>query len=119
MSKIYHIISRKDWDSAQKDGIYAPESLKSDGFIHFSHADQLVRVANSFYKGQSDLIILKVAPELLESELKIEPPLEAPMSGVLFPHLHGELNLNAVKGIVEFPCDEEGTFKLPPDLMEE
>jgi len=119
MSKIYHIISCQDWENAQKEGVYAPESLKTDGFIHFSHADQLVSVANSFYKGKIGLIILKVAPELLEAELKIGPPLEAPMSGVLFPHLYGSLNLNAVKGFVEFPCDEDGKFKLPSDLMED
>ncbi len=118
MSKIYHILSREDWKKAKIKGSYAPASLKNDGFIHFSHADQLLSVANSFFRGQKDLIILKVAPKQLLSPLKIEPPLEAPMSGVLFPHLYGELNLDAVKGKVDFPCEEDGSFLLPEDLTE-
>lgn len=119
MPKIYHILSQQDWVKAQKEGSYAPESLQREGFIHFSHVDQLLAVANSFYKGQGDLVILKVAPEQLKAQLKIEPPLEAPMSGVLFPHLYGELNLDAVTGEVDFPCSDDGSFELPEHMMDD
>ncbi|MAF78053.1 MAG: hypothetical protein CME63_08920 [Halobacteriovoraceae bacterium] len=117
MSKIYHIIKAQDWKEAQKVGTYAPESLKNEGFIHFSKADQILGVANSFYKNQNDLLILRVDPDKLKAELKIEPPLEAPMSGVLFPHLYGELNLDAVEGSVNFTMNEDGLFELPADLI--
>lgn len=117
MTKIYHITKRKEWEASVSSGSYVAESLKSDGFIHFSRADQLLQVANSFYFKQDKLVILRVDTEKLMSELKDEPPLEVPMSGVHFPHLYGELNLDAVEAVVDFPCGEDGKFELPKDLL--
>lgn len=114
---IFHIVSRSDWETAKKKGSYEPASLKKEGFIHFSKTDQILKVANSFYKGNSDLIILKVDPEKLKHELKMEPPLEAPMSGILFPHLYGPLEIEAVEGEIDFPCNDDGSFDLPKDLI--
>ena len=117
MAQIFHITQEKLWENTQKMGFYSHESLKSDGFIHFSHADQLLSVANSFFKGEKGLIILRVETNSLKEELKIEPPLEAPMSGVLFPHLYGELNLDAVEDVFSLPCEDDGSFILPEYMM--
>lgn len=118
MANIFHMLPKKDWEEAQEKGFYSPKSLENEGFIHFSHTDQIVSVANSLYKGREDLLLLRVYIPLLEGELKEEPPLEAPMSGLIFPHLYGKLNLNAVDKVLEFPCDKIGTFSLPKDLLE-
>lgn len=118
MANIFHMLPKRDWQEAQAEGIYRPKSLENEGFIHFSHTDQVVSVANSLYKGREDLLLLRVYIPLLEGELKEEPPLEAPMSGLIFPHLYGELNLSAVDKVFEFPCDKNGTFSLPEDLLE-
>ena len=117
MANIFHIISRKDWESAQKHGVYSPESLNKEGFIHCSHTDQIVDVANSFYKGQADLLLLRIYEPSVTPEVKHEPPLEAPMSGLLFPHIYGDLNLDSVNRVFEFPVEADGTFKLPANLL--
>jgi uncharacterized protein (DUF952 family) len=39
------------------------------------------------------------------------------MSGLIFPHIYGDLNLDAVDKVLEFPCQENGGFNLPPDLL--
>lgn len=114
---IFHIVSKSEWEKAKKAGSYEPASLKNEGFIHFSKTDQLLGVANSFYKGKKDLLILKVNIEKLSHELKMEPPLEAPMSGMLFPHLYGPMEIEAAEGEIEFPCDSNGTFDLPKGLI--
>ena len=114
---IYHIVSKKDWSEAEERGAYHPESLDKEGFIHFSKTDQLITVANNFYKHQKDLIILRVFKDKVESDLKIEAPIEAPQSGLLFPHLYRDLKISEVDKCFEFPCNEAGEFKLPDDLL--
>ena len=114
---IFHIVTRTDWEKAKDTGSYEPASLKQEGFIHCSKTDQLLGVANSFYKGQKDLLILRINKDKVASEIKLEPPLEAPMSGLLFPHIYGALEVAAVDGEVEFPCSDDGSFKLPDDLI--
>lgn len=113
MSPIFHILKRSSWELAQKVGVYSPSSLTQEGFIHFSERNQVTSVANAFYRGVNGLIILKIDKNLLEATLKYEAPLESPSSKTLFPHLYGELNLNAVVGTIDFPCENDGSFMLP------
>ena len=115
---IYHMLTKSDWKKANENGIYHPESLDREGFIHFSKTDQIKKVANSFYKGTKDMILLRVPEKSVEEDLKIEPPLEAPNSGVLFPHLYRELKPSEVDKIIEFPCDENGEFELPREMLD-
>lgn len=114
---IFHIVSKKEWENAKKKGQYEPASLTLEGFIHCSKTDQILTVANSFYKNQKDLLILRINIEKVKSEIKLEPPLEAPMSGLLFPHIYGALEVQAVEAEVDFPCKSDGTFELPSPLI--
>lgn len=115
--KIFHIVSKSDWAAAKKAGKYEPESLldQSDkgGFIHCSHTQQILEVANKFYVGQKDLIILRINVEKVEAEIKDEVPFEAPWSTVLYPHIYGPLNIDAVEAEIPFPASTDGTFELP------
>ncbi len=111
---IYHITSRDAWAAAQSEGKYHAESLASQGFIHFSQARQVARVANAVYVGQTDLVLLHVDPVKLTAEIRIEPPDPTipahHYDGELFPHLYGALNLDAVVFVEDFVANEEGVF---------
>ena len=37
-------------------------------------------------------------------------------AGELFPHLYGELNVDAVVRVIELPCEVDGSFRLPEAL---
>ena len=115
MTIILHITQRQSWQSAQTVGAYRADSLDSEGFIHCSTTEQVVRVANSFYKGQSDLVLLCIETEQLQSPLKWEKPVPEtdPHSSEVFPHIYGAINLEAVIKIVDFPPDADGAFSLP------
>jgi len=115
---IFHITSRTAWDEAQKRGDYRAESLATEGFIHCSTLAQVLPVANNFYKGQSELILLEIEPTLLSATLKWEPPSGgAPPPGVaegdMFPHIYGSINLDAVVKMVDLVSKPDGTFDLP------
>jgi uncharacterized protein (DUF952 family) len=119
---IYHITTRDAALSARLTGEYRADSLAEAGFIHFSQRHQILGVANAFYLGQTDLVILVVDPARLKVELKYEPPVHpsasasAPAAENLFPHLYGPLNFEAVSAVVDFPPDVNGRFSLPEAL---
>ena len=117
---IFHITSRAAWIEAQAKGSYTAPSLATEGFIHCSTLFQVLPVANTFYKGQSELILLEIEPTLLSSTLKWEPPsggtpLPGVAEGEMFPHIFGALNLNAVIKIVDLESTD-GMFTLPMNL---
>lgn len=115
---IYHITVRSAWDEARRRGDYRAESLETEGFIHCSTEEQVVPVAENFYKGQSDLLLLVVEPALLSSDLKWEPPAGGtPPPGVregdLFPHIYGPINLDAVVKVFDLQSNPDGKYSLP------
>ncbi len=123
MSHIYHITTREAALAARSSGEYRPESLTREGFIHFSQRHQVLQVANAFYRGQANLVILVIEPSRLKAELKYEPPFHpsaspsAPDGDNLFPHLYGPLNLDAVLEVVDFAPGADGLFSLPATLL--
>ncbi len=124
MSLIYHITTRNASLEARQSGSYRTESLAADGFIHFSQRHQVETVANAFYAGHNDLVILVVETSRLHVDLKFEPPVHpsgaaaaaAPSSSDLFPHLYGPLNFDAVLSVVDFPPGPDARFHLPAAL---
>ena len=115
---IFHITTRTAWQSAQAAGYYRDPSLDEAGFIHASTAQQVSAVANAFYRGQSDLVLLFIDEARLASELRWEPPAGPPAPGIAesdhFPHLYGPLNLDAVVRVLDLKPDSTGVFTLPP-----
>ncbi len=119
MSQIYHITTRDAALAARQTGLYRSESLQTEGFIHFSQRHQVLDVANAFYRGQANLVILVVEPSRLKAELRYEAPAHpsvspsAPGPENQFPHLYGPLNMDAVLEVVDFPPGADGLFSLP------
>jgi uncharacterized protein (DUF952 family) len=115
---IYHITSRMAWNQARTRGDYRAESLETEGFIHCSTEDQVVPVAENFFKGQDGLLLLVIEPDLLTSDLKWEPPAGGtPPPGVqegdLFPHIYGPINLEAVVRVFDLQSQPDGKYGFP------
>ncbi len=106
---IVHICARKTWHAALGAGVYAADTLATEGFIHLSKPDQVLSVANRYYPGQDDLVILWVEKERLTSDLRWESS-----DGDVFPHVFGPLNLDAILAVTDLTADPNGRFtKLP------
>ena len=69
MTFIYHIAAAADWERAVRDGQYTMSTrgltLAEQGFIHASTADQVALVANAFYQGEPDLLLLVIDTDLV------------------------------------------------------
>jgi uncharacterized protein (DUF952 family) len=114
MPAILHIASRDAWEAARTAAHYRGDTLATDGFIHCSTPEQVVRVADAYFRGRSGLVLLAIDPSRLTAELRWE---ESPDGGV-FPHIYGPLNLDAVVCVAEFEPGADGTFALPPGVVD-
>jgi uncharacterized protein (DUF952 family) len=108
---ILHICTRQDWEKALVDGKYRPASLEIEGFIHGSRPEQILGVANRFYRGNAELVLLVLDPSHLNAEVRWETA-----DGDVYPHIYGPLNLDAVITVLSFSANEDGQFRQLPDL---
>ncbi|MCY4464533.1 MAG: DUF952 domain-containing protein [Chloroflexi bacterium] len=112
---IYHITTRGEWAAAQKSGIYRAASQESEGFIHCSTWRQVLPVANRFYRGRGDLLLLCIDESRLQSPLVWEAPAQPDpdmakfaASNEQFPHIYGEINLDAVVAVESLRESNDG-----------
>ena len=89
---IYHITTPELWEKQQSQDFYEAESLKIEGFIHCSTKEQVAGVLERYFKGIHELVLLHLAVEKLQSELKYEVATD----GELFPHIFGTINKDAI-----------------------
>jgi uncharacterized protein (DUF952 family) len=115
---IFHITTRKEWEAAKVNGMYAAPSLENEGFIHCSKKEQVLSTADNHFRGQQDLLLLCILPEKLQADIKYEYPSGKHSANDfgMFPHIYGPIHTQAVLKAVPFPCDGEGKFKLPEAL---
>ena len=108
---IFHITTEADWVRAQAEDTYSLSTrgltLAQVGFVHCAFEEQVAGVANSFFRGVAKLVVLRIATDKLNAEVRYED-LEG--GTVLFPHVYGPLNLDAVVAIMPLPRGSDGTF---------
>jgi uncharacterized protein (DUF952 family) len=97
MPEILRITPRDKWEQAVAEGEYRSDDLATERFIHCSSPEQLPWVAETFYKGQAGLVVLRIDTERLKPPLKWENPQD---SSNPFPHVYGPINTEAVVGAV-------------------
>jgi uncharacterized protein (DUF952 family) len=115
MSVIYHIASAADWEQARGDGRYSMSTrgvtLAEQGFIHASTAAQVALVANKYYKGEPDLLLLVIDTDRVVREIRWE---DVPGSDAPYPHIYGPLNADAVIGTRPLEPGPDGEFSFAP-----
>lgn len=106
MKTIFHIALIEDWQKAFTQGCYEPESLETEGFIHFSTPQQVLATAERYFTGESGLVLLAVDEDEVSTSVEHEGDDE------LFPHLYRSLPLDAVVDGLRFQETDQG-FELP------
>jgi uncharacterized protein (DUF952 family) len=111
LDNIYHICSSEAWEETKKGKKYRSESLVKEGFIHCSKYEQVLRVANTFYHGQKNLVLLVIESGKVKAKLIWEPGSDKPDE--LFPHIYGSLNLDAINQVLDLEENPNGKFYMP------
>jgi uncharacterized protein (DUF952 family) len=107
---IYHMCRAAEWQEAVASGAYHGSSQdEADGFIHFSTAAQVEGTARKHYVGQTGLFLVEVDADALGKALRWERS----RNDELFPHLYGELELGAVRRVLNLHARADGTHDIP------
>lgn len=103
---IFHLCQRKDWMSSLQRGEFTADSLLAEGFIHCSRSTQIIDVANRYYHGVSDMVVLFIDPEKLVADIRWEKSGEQ-----YYPHVYGPINLSAVSHVLDVRPDSDGIYR--------
>jgi len=104
---LFHLAERHRWERAVADGAYTASTLgrelADEGFIHLSRAEQVAGVAERWYAGVADLVLLHVDEARLRSPVVDEQVgTAADGTPLVFPHLYGPLDVDAVVHVEPF-----------------
>ena len=107
---IYHLVPADDWESQPADRPYVPADFEREGFIHCTRGDdQIVIVANRYYRNdRREWFVLVLDEQAVTSAIKYEPGHD----GLLYPHIYGSLNRDAIREVVHMLRDADGTFRV-------
>jgi uncharacterized protein (DUF952 family) len=112
---VLHLVAADTWRAWPRDRPYVAPSLASEGFIHCTaEADTLLAVASARYRDEpGELLVLEIELDRLTSAVRWEPAAPAPPPGVsrdvLFPHVYGPIELDAVVGVRRLRRAPDGT----------
>ena len=110
MKKIYHIAERQVIEKARQIGFYQVESLFTEGFIHCSTETEVVNTANRRFLNRKDLLLLCMDESQIASRV-VHENLQG--GAVMYPHIYGVLNLDAIVGCYYFTPNADGKFDFP------
>jgi uncharacterized protein (DUF952 family) len=107
---VFKISSHEAYGVFAKSGVFPGMPIDvSDGYIHFSTAEQLAETLRLHFAGQGNLALFSVRTDELGTALRWEPS----RGGQLFPHLYGELPISAVGQHATVSVDADGNVTLP------
>jgi uncharacterized protein (DUF952 family) len=89
---IYHITTPINYSKFDVHDYYEADSLKLEGFIHCSTANQLKGTAARYYGNEPEIVLLCIDESKLNAELKFEMA----KIGEEFPHVFGSINKSAI-----------------------
>lgn len=109
-SIIYKIVPATLWQDARESGEFKGAAIDlTDGYIHFSTADQVKQTAALYFAGQDGLLLVAVDGTKLGDKLVYE----ASRGGALFPHLYATLPRDAVIWEKPLPRGADGNHVFP------
>ena len=111
--RLFHLVAPQVWATAVDTGEYRPPSLATEGFVHFSFAEQVAGTANLHYRDEAELVVLEVDPDLIDAELRVE---DSYGSGTEFPHVYGPVPAAAAVAVHPLRRTTEGDWAFTPPV---
>jgi uncharacterized protein (DUF952 family) len=120
---IFHLVPGDYFNAQPPDQPYTPAAFQAEGFIHCTAGvAMLLQVANAYFvDAPGPLLALQIDPQQLAAPLKFEPPIAPPgaeprpheAGEILFPHIYGPLNREAITAVISLPRNDAGQWQWP------
>jgi len=111
---IYKICDATLWQTAVTAGEFEGAEIDlTDGYIHFSTAEQMRETAAKHFAGREGLVIIAVEAEALGDAMKWE----ASRGGALFPHLYRPLKTAEAAWSKPLPIGADGAHQFPAEAV--
>ncbi|WP_170340004.1 DUF952 domain-containing protein [Ruegeria arenilitoris] len=110
---IYKIFRAEEWAALQAQGETrgAPIDV-TDGFVHFSTAEQAAETAAKHFAGVENLTLVACDAQKMGDDLKWE----VSRGGALFPHLYRNMRMADVVWAKPLPL-ENGAHRFPKEMQ--
>jgi uncharacterized protein (DUF952 family) len=110
--KIYKVLTREQWQTAQAGGpVQAPVDV-ADGYVHFSTAQQLQATLAKWFKGQEGCFLAAFDADDFGAALKWEKA----RGDDLFPHVYGDVRLKQMRASWPLTMGPDGAPLAPRDV---
>jgi uncharacterized protein (DUF952 family) len=108
---IYKICPAEIWKKAVRAGVFKGAGIDlTDGYIHFSTADQVASTAHLHFNGVEGLVLVLIGTEGLNVVW------EESRGGQLFPHLYEDLDMRFVQTVTPMMLNDRGQHIFPQDI---
>jgi uncharacterized protein (DUF952 family)/lysophospholipase L1-like esterase len=109
VASLFHLVRPGEFPAT---GWYRPASLRDEGFVHLSFADQVQGVANARYRDVAELAALELDPVALGAQVRVE---DSYGEGATFPHVYGPVPVGAVVTRHPLRRGADGSWLFSPD----
>lgn len=104
---ILHCMQEKVWNKVKDKKSFGKKDVRKYGFIHCSTVAYFWRVAPNFKDIAEPLVLVCIDESKLTSEIRYE---DSDNCGRYYPHIYGEINMDAVVQVLPFLRDENGNY---------
>jgi uncharacterized protein (DUF952 family) len=99
---VYKLLGVDEWEAAKASGVFdGVADDRTDGYVHLSTAEQVVRTAARFFAGRRGIALLTIDADRLGDDLRWETS----RHGGTYPHLYAPLPMDAVVAETTLPED--------------
>lgn len=102
---IFHIVSRRKWQSLNKGGYYKPEIYSNEDEIECVTGNQLNSYLNKKFSGRKNLVILVIDKFRLVNKVRLDRENE-------LVYIKKSVNIDAILDKIRIDADVDGKFNL-------
>lgn len=104
---LFTLIPKTSWRTATNEGVFAPESLASQGYIRCIPDKELENYANTQFDGIDELLLIVIDPLRIQVPIKHET-----IKDTRFALIYGSLKLDAIIEKIDLFRDKKNKFRI-------